>query len=414
MSEQEFTYPNFPEHLILNYSHFNHYLNFIESRKKRNFPIGNKKEIHHIVPKSLGGSNFKQNMITLTLREHYIAHLLLAGVFKKGMLQALMFMVTVRNTEFGGFISSRGYQRLRNDFYEYFMKERLNFSHMRWVNKEDEEYLIYEDQLEVYLSKGFEKGRKKAFNKGYRLINDGVNHKYVPPDQLSKYLSRGWVVGATEQAYLNHKQNNKNAVKGKKSMYNSEGKVIFIDESEVSTYLNKGWFSGQPSKGEKVVLYKDDKVVRLNKNESDVINSYLANGWNKGSGRQNNKNKVYINKDNINKMVDKEELPYYLHNGWELGKVFYNSKPQSLVGKIWINKNGKNKVIKEDKKLLQEYIDDGWKKGQYKKTGGEKFKGRKRIKKNGKCRYVYPSEIVDYINKGWVTSDKTRKELYRE
>ena len=34
-------------------------------------------ENHHIIPKSLGGKNDKHNMILLTAKEHYIAHLLL-------------------------------------------------------------------------------------------------------------------------------------------------------------------------------------------------------------------------------------------------------------------------------------------------------------------------------------------------
>lgn len=34
-------------------------------------------ETHHIIPKSLGGSNEKSNLVRLTYREHYVAHLLL-------------------------------------------------------------------------------------------------------------------------------------------------------------------------------------------------------------------------------------------------------------------------------------------------------------------------------------------------
>ena len=34
-------------------------------------------EVHHIVPRSLGGSNDKDNLISLTPRQHYIAHWML-------------------------------------------------------------------------------------------------------------------------------------------------------------------------------------------------------------------------------------------------------------------------------------------------------------------------------------------------
>ena len=39
-------------------------------------------EKHHIVPKSLGGSNSPDNLVLLTAREHYIAHLLLYNHYK--------------------------------------------------------------------------------------------------------------------------------------------------------------------------------------------------------------------------------------------------------------------------------------------------------------------------------------------
>ena len=40
-------------------------------------------ETHHIIPKSLGGSNAPTNLVNLTAREHYIAHLLLWKHYKQ-------------------------------------------------------------------------------------------------------------------------------------------------------------------------------------------------------------------------------------------------------------------------------------------------------------------------------------------
>ena len=37
-------------------------------------------ETHHIIPKSLGGSNLQQNLVNLLPREHFIAHMLLAKI----------------------------------------------------------------------------------------------------------------------------------------------------------------------------------------------------------------------------------------------------------------------------------------------------------------------------------------------
>ena len=38
-------------------------------------------EIHHILPRSLGGTNEKENLVQLTAREHFICHLLLTKMF---------------------------------------------------------------------------------------------------------------------------------------------------------------------------------------------------------------------------------------------------------------------------------------------------------------------------------------------
>jgi len=55
-------------------------------------------EKHHIVPKSMGGSNKKVNLVALTPREHYIAHHLLYKIHKnRSMAHAWFMMCHIRN-----------------------------------------------------------------------------------------------------------------------------------------------------------------------------------------------------------------------------------------------------------------------------------------------------------------------------
>lgn len=50
-------------------------------------------EIHHVIPSSEGGSDDKQNLVELTAREHYVAHLLLAKIYDDHkMYCAVMYM----------------------------------------------------------------------------------------------------------------------------------------------------------------------------------------------------------------------------------------------------------------------------------------------------------------------------------
>lgn len=63
----------------MNYSKI--YTNIIERAKSRKSLEGYV-EIHHIVPKCIGGDESKSNLVTLTAKEHYICHLLLAFMHK--------------------------------------------------------------------------------------------------------------------------------------------------------------------------------------------------------------------------------------------------------------------------------------------------------------------------------------------
>ena len=102
------------------------YYKIIEKAKKET-ENGNRHvgyyEKHHILPKSLGGTNEKENLIKLTAREHFICHWLLVKMFDKGtternkMLCALWRMNNNgSNTHKEHYINSRAYETLRIEF----------------------------------------------------------------------------------------------------------------------------------------------------------------------------------------------------------------------------------------------------------------------------------------------------------
>lgn len=92
------------------------YRRLIDNRMQ-NTPVGYT-ETHHIVPKSLGGSNDKENLVKLTAKEHFISHLLLTKMYAKGsdeyykMCYAfLMMLVTSQNQN--RYITSKKYELLK-------------------------------------------------------------------------------------------------------------------------------------------------------------------------------------------------------------------------------------------------------------------------------------------------------------
>jgi hypothetical protein len=90
------------------------YYNII-NRRIGNTPAGYF-EKHHILPKSLGGSNAQSNLASLTAREHYICHLLLvkmtSGVFRSKMIRAVdAFKMAKPGTQRN--LTARQYQTIR-------------------------------------------------------------------------------------------------------------------------------------------------------------------------------------------------------------------------------------------------------------------------------------------------------------
>ena len=53
------------------------YFKIIQKAQQRTFDKNVKSEVHHIIPRSLGGSNDQSNLVRLTLKEHWICHRLL-------------------------------------------------------------------------------------------------------------------------------------------------------------------------------------------------------------------------------------------------------------------------------------------------------------------------------------------------
>ena len=97
------------------------YENIIEKAKNRTEEL-EYYEKHHILPKSLGGSNDENNLVKLTAREHFICHWLLVKMYQKGSLQrnkmlyAFWRMKSHPNNNGQRYINSRAYEYFRIEF----------------------------------------------------------------------------------------------------------------------------------------------------------------------------------------------------------------------------------------------------------------------------------------------------------
>ena len=77
-------------------NYFLAYQRLIANAKARVCPNGYV-ERHHILPKALGGSNDSSNLVALTAKEHFVAHMLLAKMHGGLMWQAVIIMKGGKN-----------------------------------------------------------------------------------------------------------------------------------------------------------------------------------------------------------------------------------------------------------------------------------------------------------------------------
>lgn len=135
-------------------------------------------EKHHIIPKSFGGSNKKENLVKLTAREHYICHLLLTkmvnGKYRAKMIFALsLIKPKVRH-------NSKLYESLKiegNKARSIYMAERVVSieSRTKLSNSKKGKYTGTDNHF--YGKTHSVESRAKIADRDYALITGGNNVK---------------------------------------------------------------------------------------------------------------------------------------------------------------------------------------------------------------------------------------------
>jgi hypothetical protein len=88
--------------------------------RAQNRQLESYKEKHHIVPKCLGGTNNRENLVELTAREHFLCHMLLCEMYpKENKLKHALFLMAIGKQKYKEktyVISSRIYERLKTEY----------------------------------------------------------------------------------------------------------------------------------------------------------------------------------------------------------------------------------------------------------------------------------------------------------
>jgi hypothetical protein len=168
------------------------YDQLIERAKNRN--LEGYKEKHHILPKCLGGSNDKENLVELTAREHFLCHMLLCEIYPKSikLYQALWLMSTNKNKREGKRykITSRVYERLKTEASKIYKNrkqtqeekiKRINSQILTWDKKRKEQGLIINENninnfIKLYPNINLTENNKHCIN---YIYNNNYNIKDV-------------------------------------------------------------------------------------------------------------------------------------------------------------------------------------------------------------------------------------------
>lgn len=104
--------------MIQSQHHYNRYQRFIGSMREQS--VDGYAEVHHIVPRSLGGSDDADNLIRLTARQHYIAHWMLWKAYG-GVAGRSFYMMS--NLGKYGKVNSATYAQARENYSEQVKKQ---------------------------------------------------------------------------------------------------------------------------------------------------------------------------------------------------------------------------------------------------------------------------------------------------
>ena len=175
------------------------YFNIIYSAQKRT-EIKEYFEKHHIIPKSLGGNNSKDNLVKLTAREHFICHWLLTKMTKGKNKISMVYACKRMMHGFGKNqerykITGRVYENLKNNLNQTLKdrvftdewRKKLSDSAKRRVANESEEIKSFKREKMIRLNKS-RKGIKKPYQTGENnpFVRDDVKEK-IKQANIEKY-----------------------------------------------------------------------------------------------------------------------------------------------------------------------------------------------------------------------------------
>lgn len=301
------------------------YIRFIKQCQEKNNHYSGYIEHHHICPKAKDMfpeySVFKEhpwNRVSLTARQHFVAHIMLWKAYKnRSTTMAAYYMTHVKNQK----INSRLYETLKversavlSDFWSEVNKGKVNvkdeFGNITKISADEFDKTIHNGQ-----------------HANTVMVTDGTTSFRVSKDD-PRYVSGELKGHTTGMTY---------AVDAAGAGY-----YVSTDDPRFDTGELKGNNAGT------ITITNGKTNKRIGLGDSIPV------GWKKGMTKKSPKGSVWINDGTTSKMFKGDQIP----KGWNKGRLF-KKKPKHVgtIGKQWITNGVESKMIQGTE------IPPGWKKG---------------------------------------------------
>lgn len=387
-------------------------------------------ETHHIIPRCIGGNDTEDNLVKLTAREHYIAHLLLRRIYNtQPKLSAAVIMMQCKNNDVSRIFkyNSKLYEKERLYYASsikgdnHWTKNKIQIINKitlqkKWIKND----LLnqYNDVWVPLYTYYFEK--VSLIYKDYNKLSFGElqqKYKFNWNDHYLKSLFRTYI-----QEY--NVINNIKAIAGKTITES------FLNNKSINKNLNDMQETLNQLYNYIFDIYNSYKNPIISKNDFYKKYGFKFSHLNLAYLKKNIPGFKYNNtmpqcKNNINQV--KQMYEYCKQYGYRQTAEYYKNKyPHSLtytalwkLFKRYIPNFNKDELSKRSDRVcihknnlqlnvlnseLQQYLDNGW------EFGGKqsKLKNMIAVHKNNITKYIPLNELDFYICNGWVKGSSSK------
>lgn len=244
------------------------YNSIIERGKQRGYnksDIEFYTEVHHILPRCLGGKDDKENLVLLSYREHYICHLLLCRIYPNSLelSQAAYLMINLPKrkmySERDTIINSRIAEECRLQSIEYLKKINLgerNPMYGKHISEEHKQILskVNSHPKSESMRQKLVKANlgKKASEETKKKLSESHKGKRIHSDERKEYLSKKWT--GKNNPNFEKDLSGENNPSSKKVIDTNTG-IIYPSQSAAAKALGIGkdtvriWIKETPEKG---------------------------------------------------------------------------------------------------------------------------------------------------------------------